>query len=108
MVWYNGCMQLQRATFSDELDLFFMKEIMVDGIYSRNNREYGFQFYTVKPDYWDAEHRLEDEDGFINDEDDLIAWESPYAPVPLMYGEMDEELWLKEGIVCGKKEEESL
>lgn len=87
----------------DNTEIFYMRRITVDGIHGMNEREHGYQFFTMKPDYWESEE-IHELNGFIHS--DEVFWESPYAPIPLMYGEMDEELWLKEGIVCGKKQEE--
>lgn len=96
-------MELRRSSYSDELDLFYMREIIVDGVYGRNTREYGYQFYTVKKDFWDEEERQVSEDGYLDDTDDIVAWESPYIPLPQKFGDVDVDHWVRYGEVVGTR-----
>lgn len=76
-----------------------MRQVTVDGIYSRNNRDYGYHFYTIKPDYWESEEKYV-VDGHIDSNE--VFWEGAYAPVPYCYGEIDEERWMKTGVISAK------
>ena len=96
---------LRRENLTDELDTIWMREITVDGMYSRNIREHGYQFYTIKRDHWPEEVRMET-DGFLDDSpgEEQAYWDSPYTPVSYDLGEIDEEAWLRFGEIQGKNE----
>lgn len=79
-----------------------MRWVVVDGIYGSNNREFGFNFYSIKPDYWEIEEKYED-DGYLDEEN--VYWESPYAPISLARGEIDMETWMSEGIIRGMRDD---
>lgn len=88
---------------NDGLRNFSMRWIVVDGIYSSNSRDYGYQFYHVKVDYWEYEDLLVDKDGYIDDSryTDNVPWSSPATPIPYEYGDIDERAWLEDGIIVG-------
>lgn len=96
---------LLRVYLTKDVDAIWMNHITVDGIYSRNIREHGYQLYTIKRDHWPEEVRMET-DGFLDDsrEEEQAFWDSPYSPVSYSLGEIDEEAWLKFGEIQGKNE----
>jgi len=89
---------LRRESLTHDLDVVWMREIVVDGVHSRNMREHGYQFYTIKRDHWPEEVRMET-DGFLDDREGFeeAFWETPYSPLSYSLGEMDEEAWLRNG-----------
>jgi hypothetical protein len=96
--------ELRRSDQDDGMEIFFMRSIIVDGIAGINSRDYGYQFYTIKNDYWESDELALTDLGYVDDSDDAISWESPYHPVPRRYGEIDEEMWLREGVIVGKNQ----
>lgn len=103
-VWYSSGMELIFESGADGTQYYRMNQITVDGMFRMNNRDYGYQIMSLKPDYWDTEDRYED-NGYIDDAD--VFWESPYAPLPFSLGEIDEELWMQEGTIRGKLESDN-
>lgn len=89
---------LRRVYLTEDVEAIWMNHITVDGISSRNIREHGYQFFTLKKDCWDDEIRAE-KDGFLDDTEyvEEAYWDSPYSPVSYSLGEIDEEAWLKNG-----------
>lgn len=79
-----------------------MRSITVDGIYGRNTREHGFNFFSIKPDYYYTPEDPNEVDGYLDEED--VYWGSPYAPISQDRGDIDMEAWMSEGIVRGKKD----
>lgn len=80
----------------DDLRYFSMSSITVDGITSFRNKDYGVNFFTMKYDF-KGEVPREDQDGYCN----LIHFDEPHIPNPYANGEIDEEVWIKTGIIIG-------
>jgi hypothetical protein len=44
------------------------------------------------------------EEGYVDDSNWFVPWDSPYMPLTYKYGEIDDEHWLKYGLIRGKLE----
>lgn len=95
--------ELRRVDIGGGLEAVSMNRITVDGIYGSNSRDYGFQIYTVKDDVPEVEFHYVDKDGTLDDDD--VYWEGPWQPILRKYGEIDEEAWIKEGLIMGVNQE---
>lgn len=89
--------ELFRSANSDGTETFSMRHIAVDGMFTSNNRDYGYNFFSMKPDYWPIEDKYVDQGGYLTE--DAVYWEGAYSPIPYSYGEMDEEEWLRSGTI---------
>lgn len=94
--------------FTDDygLDHYFMESVEVDGIQGWNNRDYGYQFFNIKNDTLEEFEYYDDlaseEEGYIDDQKGYVPWDSPNHMIPYHLGEIDEERWLKDGIITVK------
>jgi len=90
----------------DGLRQFWMYEITVDGIPSEKLNKYGGFFFNQKEDFYPFEALSENPEGYIDDTVPgfNVFWEGQYSPHPYALGEIDEELWMREGIITHKYE----
>jgi hypothetical protein len=102
-------MTLMRSFIDDYgLEHYEMERIEVDGIVSWNDRNYGYQFFNIKSDTLEPLDYYDDlaseEEGYIDDRKGFVPWDSAYSGLPLSLGEINEEVWLKDGIITTRKD----
>jgi hypothetical protein len=85
---------------------FSARVAVVDGIESNYWNTVGDfsvhpgRMFDLKYEYHSGEI-YEGKDGFIIDRDGNIPWDGEYQPVPLKYGEIDEDIFVKTGLIIG-------
>jgi hypothetical protein len=94
----------------EEVRFFSMHTISVDDIHTRTRNGldvYHNLMFVLKDDglqvYEDRNQFFAhpDENDYLDDSKDGVAWSGGYSPVPYRYGEIDEEAWLRGGSIIG-------
>lgn len=105
----DGLIQREIGWYGEELVHFYANDIEVDGVSCTRSRGgmdtvYSSPMFTMKEDSSDYEQRNVDDSGYMDS--NVANWNSPYIVNDFHRGEIDEEIWLKFGLILGAMDED--